>query len=130
MVDPVTMRLPEAADVVAPDGILVRLLPQLQGGSMAHFELPAGQVSRAVTHRTVEEIWLVLEGRGEMWRRTGDREEVTALEPGVSVTIPLGTAFQFRSSGPGSLTAVAITMPPWPGDGEAVHVEGRWEPAL
>jgi len=33
---------------------------------MAHFHLPAGQVSRAVRHRTVEEIWFVLSGRGEM----------------------------------------------------------------
>ena len=29
----------------------------LAGGSFAHFELPAGAVSHAVAHRTVEEIW-------------------------------------------------------------------------
>ena len=44
-------------DATAPDGAAVRLLLSLPGGSMAHFVLPAGAVSHAVTHRTVEEIW-------------------------------------------------------------------------
>ena len=65
-------------------------------------------------------------GRGEMWRRQGGREEVVTLEPGVCVTIPVGTAFQFRSSGPDALAAVAVTMPPWPGDDEAQPAQGRW----
>jgi mannose-6-phosphate isomerase-like protein (cupin superfamily) len=93
---------------------------------MAHFELGAGRVSRAVTHRTVEEIWYVLGGRGEMWRRQGERAEVVPLEAGVCLTIPLGTDFQFRSLGPGPLAAVAVTMPPWPGPDEAVPVPGWW----
>ena len=33
-------RLPPARDAVAPDGSDVRVLLQLAGGSMAHFELP------------------------------------------------------------------------------------------
>jgi mannose-6-phosphate isomerase-like protein (cupin superfamily) len=61
-----------------------------------------------------------------MWRRQGDREEIVRLEPGVCLTIPLGTHFQFRSLGPGPLAAVAVTMPPWPGAGEAVLVPGPW----
>jgi mannose-6-phosphate isomerase-like protein (cupin superfamily) len=93
---------------------------------MAHFELGAGRVSRAVTHRTVEEIWYVLGGRGEMWRRQGERAEVVPLEAGVCLTIPLGTDIQFRSLGPGPLAAVAVTMPPWPGPDEAVPVPGWW----
>jgi mannose-6-phosphate isomerase-like protein (cupin superfamily) len=104
----------------------VRVLLRLAGGSLAHFELGAGRVSRAVTHRTVEEIWYVLGGRGEMWRRQGGREQVVALEPGVCLTIPLGTHFQFRSLGPGPLFVVAVTMPPWPGPDEAVSVPGAW----
>ena len=55
--------------MVAPDGSDVRVLLSLGGGSMAHFELAPGRVSAAVVHRTVEEIWYVLAGRGEMWRR-------------------------------------------------------------
>src|SRR5271165_5959763 len=51
-----TMTLPDGHDAIAPDGSEVRVLLSLKGGSMAHFRLPAGQVSRAVRHRTVEEI--------------------------------------------------------------------------
>jgi mannose-6-phosphate isomerase-like protein (cupin superfamily) len=118
------MKLPEKRTVVAPDGSDVRVLLGLKGGSMAHFELAAGKTSKAVVHRTVEEIWYVLSGRGEMWRRQGSHEEVVGLEPGVCLTIPLGTHFQFRSAE--TLAAVAITMPPWPGEGEASEVPGRW----
>ena len=125
-----TMPLPGAPDVVAPDGSDVRLLPRLAGGSMAHFTLPLGVTSRAVTHRTVEEIWFVLGGRGEMWRASGEGEEVVALTPGVALTIPLGTRFQFRATGRESLTAVAVTMPPWPGEGEALVVDGPWKPTV
>src|SRR5262245_26709845 len=121
-----TTRLPAQPDARAPDGSDVRILLRLAGGSVAHFELGAGRVSHAVTHRTVEEIWYVLGGQGEMWRRQGAREEVVPLEAGTCLTIPLGTHFQFRSLGPGNLTAVAVTMPPWPGGDEAVPVSGTW----
>jgi mannose-6-phosphate isomerase-like protein (cupin superfamily) len=121
-----TKRLPSACDVVAPDGCDVRVLLALAGGSMAHFELAPGQTSLAVAHRTVEEIWFFLAGRGEMWRKQGDRAEVVPVEPGVCLTIPLGTHFQFRSFGDQPLTAVAVTMPPWPGADEAYPVEGAW----
>ncbi len=122
-----SIRLPENPDGVAPDGTQVRLLPALAGGSMAHFELPAGAVSHAVTHRTVEEIWYFLGGRGQIWRRFGGRESIVAVEPGVSVTIPLGTAFQFRAADGAPLVFLAVTMPPWPGAEEAARVEGRWQ---
>lgn len=121
-----TMRLPGSPDVIAPDGSDVRVLLQLTRGGMAHFELAAGQVSRAVAHRTVEEIWYVLRGTGEMWRRENDRQEIVRLEPGICVSIPVGTHFQFRSAGDGPLAAVAITMPPWPGTDEAYEVPGVW----
>jgi len=93
---------------------------------MAHFELAAGKTSQAVVHRTVEEIWYVLAGRGEMWRKQDEHEEIIALEPGVCLTIPQGTVFQFRSTREGSLGVIAVTMPPWPGEGEASEVPGRW----
>ncbi|MBW1699579.1 MAG: cupin domain-containing protein [Deltaproteobacteria bacterium] len=124
------MRLPETPDVVAPDGSDVRILLDLNGGSMAHFELAPGKTSIAVAHRTVEEIWYVLKGKGEMWRKQGDREEIVSLEPGVCLTIPLGTHFQFRSASDGPLCAVGVTVPPWPGEGEAVRVDGRWKPTV
>lgn len=126
MSDFATMRLPASPTVVAPDGSDVRVLLGLPGGGMAHFELAAGQVAKAVTHRSVDELWYVLAGRGQMWRRQGEREEMVALEPGVCLSIPLGTHFQFRASATESVAAVAITMPPWPGETEAVPVEGPW----
>ncbi len=123
-------RLPATRDAVAPDGSDVRVLLQLTGGSMAHFELAPRQTSTAVTHQTVEEIWFVLAGRGEMWRRQGEREAIVTLEAGVCLTIPRGTHFQFRTLGDAPLAAVGVTMPPWPGDGEAVVVAGPWTPTV
>jgi mannose-6-phosphate isomerase-like protein (cupin superfamily) len=121
-----TMRLPEEPTIVAPDGSDVRVLLQRPGGSMAHFELAAGQASTAVAHRTVEEIWFFLAGRGEMWRKLGDDEVTVAVEPGTCISIPVGTHFQFRASEDGPLSAVGITMPPWPGMDEANIVDGVW----
>jgi mannose-6-phosphate isomerase-like protein (cupin superfamily) len=95
---------------------------------MAHFSLAPGVTSRAVTHRTVEEIWFVVSGRGEMWRASARGEEIVALEPDLALTIPRGARFQFRATGSGPLTIVGVTMPPWPGDDEAVAVDGPWEP--
>ena len=118
--------LPPSPDAVAPDGTAVRLLGALAGGSMAHFELKAGAVSHAVAHRTVEEIWFFLSGRGKIWRRLGTEESVIDVMPGVSLAIPLGTHFQFRAEGATPLAFIAITMPPWPGMEEAYRVEGPW----
>jgi mannose-6-phosphate isomerase-like protein (cupin superfamily) len=123
-----TKTLGEGVDAVAPDGTAVRLLLSLAGGSMAHFELPAGAVSHAVTHRTVEEIWFVVGGKGSLWRLQDGVESIDPLAPGTSLTIPLGTAFQFRAEGGAPLAFVAITMPPWPGMDEAEPVAGRWSP--
>ena len=123
-----TTFLAAARDAVAPDGSDVRLLLGLAGGGMAHFQLGPGQVSKAVTHRTVEEIWFFLSGRGQMWRRQDGEATIVEVHAGVCLTIPLGTHFQFRAIGDAPLAAVAVTMPPWPGDGEAVEVEGEWQP--
>lgn len=128
MTDFASQRLPAEPTVTAPDGSAVRVLLGLAGGGMAHFELASGQVARAVQHRSVEEIWYVLAGRGWMWRCQDGREETVALEPGLCLTIPRGTRFQFRAAAGEPVSAVAITMPPWPGEGEAVFVDGPWEP--
>ena len=125
---PPSMMLPDRFDVIAPDGSEVRILQAARGGSMAHFRLAAGQVSRAVRHRTVDEIWFILSGRGEMWRSAADRDEIAALGPGACLTIEAGTSFQFRAGAEAPLAAVAVTMPPWPGDDEAELVAGRWSP--
>ena len=126
MTDFATRALPAAYDVLAPDGSEVRILLALAGGSMAHFSLPAGKVSRAVRHATVEEIWYVLGGAAEFWRAREGREAVVAVAAGTCLTIPVGTAFQFRASADGPFSAVGVTIPPWPGPHEAVFVEGAW----
>jgi mannose-6-phosphate isomerase-like protein (cupin superfamily) len=121
-----TRQLPEVPDAVAPDGSDVRELLALGGGSMAHFELAPGRVSRAVAHRAVEELWYILAGQGQMWRRQGERQQTVPLRPGTCLSIPAGTHFQFRADAGAPLTAVGVTMPPWPGDDEACEVPGEW----
>jgi mannose-6-phosphate isomerase-like protein (cupin superfamily) len=89
-----------------------------------------------VVHRTVDELWFVVEGSGWLWRREpgaapaadeGTPGEVSLLEPGVSVDLPVGTAFQFRAADDTGLAVVGVTMPPWPGEREAVVVpDGPW----
>ena len=121
-----TLVAAQAPVVTAPDGSQVQVLLRLQGGSMATFMLQPGQMSAAVTHRSVEELWYVVSGRGRMWRRDARCEDIVALEPGLCLSVPLGTAFQFRCEGDAPLRAVAVTMPPWPGADEAVAVQGPW----
>ena len=59
-------------DTVAPDGSEIRFLidqhHHAQGASVVEVTLPPGQVSRPVWHRTVEEVWYILEGQGQVWR--------------------------------------------------------------
>lgn len=125
-----TMQTPSKRTAVTPDGSDVRALLQLKGGGVAHFELASGETSIPVAHRTVEEIWYIIGGRGEMWRKLGDAEETVGLETGICLTIPVGTQFQFRSFGPEPLAAIGVTMPPWPGYEEAYRVEGVWKPTV
>ena len=115
-------------DVIAPDGSEIRLLHNLDGVSVVHCTLPAGAVTIPVRHRTVEEVWIILSGAGKIWRRQGEREQVLDLNPGLSLTIPLGTAFQFRNTGELPLEFLIATTPPWPGEDEAVVLDaGRWD---
>ena|SRR6266496_1489550 len=125
-----TERLGIAPHVIATDGCEVRVLCATSRGGMALFTLAPRAVGKAVAHRTIEEVWVVIRGSGRMWRKAGEREEITALAAGVSVSIPTGTHFQLRSDGAEPLEAVAVTMPPWPGEGEAYIVAGKWPPAV
>lgn len=125
-----TKQLSGVPDVMAPDGTEVRLLCRIGRGSMAHFTLPPGAVSRPVAHHTVEELWFFVSGTGRFWRRMDGREEVVEVAPGTSISIPAGVHFQFRSDSGEPLVAVGTTMPPWPGDNEAYAVGGCWEPTV
>jgi mannose-6-phosphate isomerase-like protein (cupin superfamily) len=125
-----TKRAGTVPDVIATDGCEVRMLCALTGGGMALFTLAAGAVGNPIAHRTVDEIWVIVRGQGRMWRKSGGREDIAPLAPGVSVSIPCGAHFQLRCEGAEPLEAVAVTMPPWPGDGEAYIVAGKWVPTV
>lgn len=122
-----TRHLPDRLDVLAPDGSEIRLLVRTTRGSMVHCTLPPGKATLAVRHRTVEEVWYGLEGEGEVWRKQGEDEQVVALRPGVSLSIPVGVHFQFLATGTTPLKFLIVTMPPWPGEQEAERVEDYWK---
>ena len=121
-----TTSLQDRIDEIAPDGAEIRLLSRTDGGSICHCSLAPGVISRAVRHKTVEEIWYFLDGEGEVWRRLDGQESIVAVKAGLCLTIPPGTHFQFRNSATVPLTFLCVTMPPWPGDGEAVRVDDHW----
>jgi mannose-6-phosphate isomerase-like protein (cupin superfamily) len=121
-----TKRRSDEPDTVAPDTSEIRLLASGTRGSMAHGTLPPGRVSLAVRHRNVEEIWYVVSGRAEIWRKQNEHEEVVDVGPGTSLSIPPGTHFQFRTVGDGPFRFIMCTMPPWPGADEAVRVLDHW----
>jgi mannose-6-phosphate isomerase-like protein (cupin superfamily) len=120
-------RLKSDPDYNAPDGSEIRLLPTMNGGGLCHCTLPTEKVSSPVAHKNVEEIWYVLEGDGEIWRDLDGQEQITPLSPGISITIPPKTRFQFRNNGKDPLRILICTMPPWPGPDEAAPVQGRWQ---
>ncbi len=76
-----------------------------------------------VKPRRVEELWYVLEGHEQFWRKG---YEVIDVAPGTSFVIPPKSRFQFRADQSGSLTILIATVPPWPGKEEAELVMGFW----
>ncbi len=125
-----TRPLPDPPSARSPAGAEIRYLVGGPTGNMIHSTVPPGQVNRATVHATVSEFWFVLSGHGEIWRRDENREEVTALESGISIDIPVGTSFQYRCTGTEPLRFLCISMPPWPGDSEATIIDGPWDPAF
>jgi mannose-6-phosphate isomerase-like protein (cupin superfamily) len=123
-----TRSLPSVPDARSPAGAEIRYLMEGDTGNMIHATVPPGQVNRATVHATVSEFWHVLSGEGQIWRRDGNGEEITDLRSGVSIDIPVGTAFQYRCTGVDSLRFLCVSMPPWPGDQEATVLDGPWAP--
>jgi mannose-6-phosphate isomerase-like protein (cupin superfamily) len=123
-----TRPFPSTPDARSPAGAEIRYLIESQTGGLIHSTVPPGQVNRATVHATVGEFWHVLSGQGQIWRQDDTGEETTPLTPGVSIDIPVGTAFQYRCTGPDPLQFLCITMPRWPGDHEATVLEGPWQP--
>jgi mannose-6-phosphate isomerase-like protein (cupin superfamily) len=125
-----TATLPKHPDATSPAGADIRYLVAGPTGNMIHGTVPPHQVNRATVHATVNELWYVLEGHGEIWRDDGVESSVADLLPGIAIDIPVGTAFQYRNLSDVDLVFICISMPPWPGDAEATYVEGIWPPTM
>lgn len=117
-------------NIVAPDGSQVRLLLTDEHGatrcSVVEVTIGAGETSRPVVHRTVEEAWYVLSGAGEVWR-CPPGVAATEVPPvrvaaGDALVIPVGWGFQFRADAGSGMRFVCVTMPAWPGMDEAVDL--------
>lgn len=125
-------QLPSVATHIAPDGSEIRELGDEPAGGLAVCALPSGHVTRAVRHQTIEELWYVLDGRGELSRRKGMSPTtfVTHLRPGAAVYVEPDSVFQFRATGREELNILILTMPRWPGPEEAVasDSEETWKP--
>jgi mannose-6-phosphate isomerase-like protein (cupin superfamily) len=121
---PPSGRAARAPDAIAPDGSTVRLVATgAQGAtraSLCEVRLAPGAVSRPVAHRSVEEVWYVLEGRGRVWRSPPDRDAPPIdVGPGDALVIPTGWRFQFAAGPEAGLRFLCFTVPPWPGPEEA-----------
>lgn len=108
-------------DAIAPDGSEITfLVGDARTASLVEVRLPAGETSRPVRHRTVEEIWYFTAGEGRVWRRPPSGDAVSdQVRPGSTIVIPTGWAFQFQAAPAADLRFLCYTSPPWPGDEEA-----------
>lgn len=113
-------------DVTAADGSELVLLARTGRASMAHGSLRPNTTSHAIEHRTVDEVWYVVSGRAEIWRSHEHGESIVTVETGASLAIPCGTRFQYRTIGAEPFCFVMATIPAWPGDDEAIAIEGVW----
>lgn len=115
----------------SPAGAEIRLLMDSTVASLVHCTLKQGKVSKATTHKTVSEFWYVLSGSGGIWRKQGNQESSTLLNPGITIDIPLGTEFQYRSDSETDLVFLCFTMPKWSGPEESMLVtDGPWKPTV
>lgn len=108
----------------APDGSLIYLLGDEESGGLAECVLPPASATVPIHHRTVEELWYVISGDGEISRREGTLPpELTKLAAGTCIDIGQRITFQFRNIGVElPLRMLLLTMPRWPGPDEAVAV--------
>jgi mannose-6-phosphate isomerase-like protein (cupin superfamily) len=126
LADDAVHSLPDLHHHAASEKTDIRLLVNGEHGGLAHCLLPAGKASSPVRHRTVEQLWHVIGGEGEIWRSRHGEDRVDKVRPGDSVRICVDTSFQFRAGEKDDLKLLFATMPPWPGPQEAVAVAGKW----
>lgn len=119
--------LSQQKDYSAPDGSEIRLLAEMNAGGLSHCTLPAGKISAAVKHKTVNEIWWCISGKGEIWQGYGPINETKPFQTEESFTIPVGNTFQFKNTGEEPLCILIATIPKWPDPNEAMLVTGHWK---
>lgn len=123
-------KIPQDYQHISPAGAEVRLLMNNHLGGIAHCTLKKGKISRIIRHKTVSEFWHILSGDGAIWRKNEDQELITELKEGITIDIPLGTHFQYRSD-INDLVFICVTMPPWSGQDEVVYLNvGVWVPSV
>jgi mannose-6-phosphate isomerase-like protein (cupin superfamily) len=120
--------LSKAAVESAPDGSQARPLATSTRASLCHCTLAPATLSQAIAHRSVEELWYFTDGEGEFHCPAINQGQPVAVSAGTSLALPSGVAFQFRNTSTDTpLQFIVATLPPWPGESEAlVGVEGYW----
>jgi mannose-6-phosphate isomerase-like protein (cupin superfamily) len=98
------------------DGSTIRVLLDAEAGgaanqSLAEASLAGGQATQRHYHAATEEIYVVLEGRGEM-EVDGARREVG---PGDAILIPPGAWHELRAVG-GAMRFLCCCAPPYAHD--------------
>jgi mannose-6-phosphate isomerase-like protein (cupin superfamily) len=112
---------------VSDDGSVIRTMPHMGQTESVHCLLPKGGVIQASRHKTVEQIWYVTSGEGEIWLKDlNGVESVIQLRKGTGLTVPLGFAFQFRNTGVIDLEIFIVNTTPWSGAGELIPVKNHW----
>ncbi|MGH2996666.1 MAG: cupin domain-containing protein [Gaiellaceae bacterium] len=107
----------DAEPFTTADGSTIRVLLDAEAGgaanqSLAEAWLEPGQATERHYHARAEELYVLLDGRGEM-EVDGERGEVG---PGDAVLIPSGARHQIRASEDGPLRFLCCCAPPYSHD--------------
>jgi mannose-6-phosphate isomerase-like protein (cupin superfamily) len=107
----------DATPFTTADGSTIRVLLDAEAGgtlnqSLAEAWLEPGQATERHYHARAEELYVLLEGGGEM-EVEGDRGQVSA---GDAILIPPGAWHQIRASDAGPLRFLCCCAPPYSDD--------------
>ena len=106
----------DATPFTTADGSTIRVLLDAENGaanqSLAEAELEPGQAAERHYHARSEELYVVLEGSGEM---EVDGERAT-VRPGHAILIPPGARHKIRASDEAPLRFLCCCAPPYSHD--------------
>jgi mannose-6-phosphate isomerase-like protein (cupin superfamily) len=122
-----TAILPTSATRTAPSGnVEIRILPHFESGEITHAFVGSRSTSRPAFMEKITEFFYVLDGEGELWRRSGKEEEIVRLNPRRCVSMPAGVHYQFRCVNPPMILLVVVA-PRWDMNQWHEVPEGFWE---